>query len=209
MRMFVGIGITGHGVTQSIRKFQNDMLQINRATPVRPENLHFTLQFLGEIPESESSAVLRAVESVKFESFEVRLSGVGAFPNRGLPRAVWVGTDKAGGIMLTKLASDVSQTLKPLGLVPDKPFKPHLTVLRIRNNVKKNNDNTSHDAGRSNANTAKDTIIKRLAKYKTSEFGVQMITTIKLKKSDLRPGGPTYSDIAYSIQSNEPRRQSL
>lgn len=173
MRTFVAIEISDNHVIESIKKFQSE-ININ-AKPVEPKNFHFTLQFLGEISEDVSQKISNALHTIEFSSFNVNLKGIGAFPKAKFPRVVWIGTDDGGGSLLIQLAKKVEKVLEPLGFFSDKPFKPHLTVFRIKKKI--------------------GDITKELEKQKTVDFGVQKVTEIKFKKSELTPNGPIYSDL--------------
>ncbi len=173
MRIFVAIEISNGDIINSIKKFQSE-ININ-ANPVDPKNLHFTLQFLGEISEEISQKIIQALRKIEFSSFSVNLKGVGAFPKPKFPRVIWIGTDNDGGNMLVQLSKKVEKVLEPLGFFSDKPFKPHITVFRIKKKV--------------------GDITKELDNQKTVDFGIQEVTNIKLKKSELTPNGPIYSDI--------------
>ena len=173
MRTFVAIEISDENIINSIEKFQN---QINiDAKAVEPRNLHFTLQFLGEISENLLQKIKQALLSIEFSSFSVNLIGIGAFPKPKFPRVVWIGTDRIGGNLLVELSKKVNKVLEPLGLISDKAFKPHITVFRIK---KKVGDMT-----------------KELESLGAVDFGIQKISSIKLKKSELTPNGPIYSDL--------------
>jgi len=173
MRTFVAIEISNDNIINSIKKFQSE-ININ-AKPVEPKNCHFTLQFLGEISEEISQKIIQALHKIEFSSFSVNLKGVGAFPKPKFPRVVWIGTDDNGGNMLIQLSKKVEKVLEPLGFFSDKPFKPHITVFRIKKKI--------------------GDITKELDRQKTIDFGIQEVTNIKLKKSELTPNGPIYSDI--------------
>jgi len=173
MRTFVAIEISDENIINSIEKFQK---QINiDAKAVEPRNLHFTLQFLGEISENMLQKIKQALLSIEFSSFSVNLIGIGAFPKPKFPRVVWIGTDRIGGNLLVELSQKVNKVLEPLGLISDKAFKPHITVFRIK---KKVGDMT-----------------KELESQDTVDFGIQKISSIKLKKSELTPNGPIYSNL--------------
>lgn len=58
---------------------------------VERENLHFTVKFLGEIPESMVDEVDRRVRTLALQRVEVTVSGLGAFPDVRHPRVVWAG----------------------------------------------------------------------------------------------------------------------
>lgn len=173
MRAFVAIEIYSNEIINLISKFQSE-ININ-AKPVEPHNLHFTLQFLGDISQDIAEKVMISLNSVKFSSFMVNFKGVGVFPKVKFPRVVWIGTDENGGHSLIELAKKVENALIPLGFSVDKPFKPHITVFRIKNKI--------------------GDISKELDKFKSIDFGTQEITGFKLKQSVLSSKGPVYSDL--------------
>ena len=173
MRVFVAIEISSNEIINSISKFQSE-ININ-AKPIEPHHLHFTLQFLGEISQDMAEKVKIVLNSVEFSSFNVNLKGLGVFPTLKFPRIIWIGTDENGGKLLIELAKKVEKALTPLGFSVDKPFKPHITVFRIKNKI--------GDIG------------KEMDKFKLIDFGMQEITEFKLKQSILSSKGPVYSDL--------------
>ena len=173
MRTFVAVEISNDDVIHSIKKIQ-DKININ-AKAIDSESLHFTLQFLGEVSDDDSEKIIDALNTIEFSSFKINLKGIGAFPKSKFPRVIWIGTDEGGGNMLIQLAKKVEKVLEPLGFSPDKPFKPHVTIFRIKKKV--------------------GDITKELDKQKTINFGIQKITSFKLKKSELTSTGPIYSDL--------------
>jgi len=173
MRTFVAIEISNDNIINSIKKFQTE-ININ-AKPVESENFHFTLQFLGEVSEEISQKIIQALRKIEFSSFSVNLKGVGVFPKSKSPRVVWVGTDNDGGNMLIQLSKKVEKALEPLGFFSDRPFKPHITIFRIKKKI--------------------GGITNELDSQKTTDFGMQEVTNLKLKKSELTPDGPIYSDL--------------
>lgn len=174
MRTFVAIEISNNETINSIKKFQNGM-KID-AKPVESNNFHFTLQFLGEVTDEKSEKIIKALNSIEFSSFSINLKGIGTFPKPEFPRVVWIGTDEIGGNMLVELSKKVEKVLKPLGFSSDKPFKPHITVFRIKKKI--------------------GNITNELKNQKITDFGIQKIVNIKLKKSELTSKGPIYSDLA-------------
>ena len=173
MRTFVAIEITSNEIINSISKFQTE---INiKAKPIEPYNLHFTLQFLGEISQEILEKVMISLNSIKFSKFIINFRGIGVFPTLKFPRIIWIGTDENGGTLLIKLAKNVEDVLAPLGFSVDKPFKPHITVFRIKNKI--------------------EDISKELDKFKSIDFGKQEIAKFKLKQSILSSNGPVYSDL--------------
>ena len=173
MRTFVAAEIQNVEVLDSIAKLQSDMKI--KAKPVGKENMHFTLLFLGEIAEEIIPKIMEALQSIAFSPIQVSFIGAGAFPNPKFPRVIWIGVDETASQNLVKLATQVEEKLGPLGFKSDKPFKPHLTIFRIKNNT--------------------GDISKELDKLKTIQLGHDTISELKFKKSILTPNGPIYSDL--------------
>ncbi len=173
MRAFVAVEISNQEIIRTIKKFQSE-ININ-AKSVEPQNLHFTLQFLGEISEEISQKIKQALKTIQFSSFNVNFKGIGAFPKMKFPRVIWIGTDEEGGNALIDLAKKVENVLSPLGFTSDKPFKSHITIFRIKNKI--------------------GDISKEMERFGSYEFGSQEISNIKLKQSVLTPQGPVYSDL--------------
>ena len=173
MRTFVAIEINNQKILDSINKVQSE-LRI-KAKPVSTKNIHFTMFFLGEISDSMSQKVQKVLGSIEFPTFHVRIMGVGAFPKPRSPRVIWIGTEAEGGKKLIELASIVGEKLSKLGFQKDKPFKPHVTIFRVKNRIRN--------------------ISNELKKFESYSFGIQEVSEIKFKKSILTPDGPIYSDL--------------
>jgi len=100
---------------------------------VAEDRLHLTLKFLDERPESFVGPVAAKMEEIAARHWPVaiRLRGVGAFPNLRRPRVMWVGIAPAPKLEL--LQHDVEEGCAALGVeVEGKPFRPHLTIGRLR-----------------------------------------------------------------------------
>ena len=100
---------------------------------VRPEGIHLTFHFEGALPEGLVTEVGRAMGKAAsgHAAVQLRVEGIGAFPDGRHPRVIWAGVE--GDLeALTSLARSVEREMKAIGLKPDKPFKPHLTLARVR-----------------------------------------------------------------------------
>ena len=100
----------------------------------RPEKLHITLKFMGEIEQGRvaalSSAAERAARGVP--PFDIGIEGVGAFPPRGLPRVLWLGVADTSGV-LARLQQRLEDECAGGGFPrEDRAFHPHLTIARLR-----------------------------------------------------------------------------
>jgi RNA 2',3'-cyclic 3'-phosphodiesterase len=101
---------------------------------VHAENIHITLRFLGDLDDSGVQRVCDLVARAAGEEPAPRasLGSIGAFPNLTRPRVVWVGLAE-GSAAVAALASAVNGALERGGFgAPDKPFRPHLTLARVR-----------------------------------------------------------------------------
>ena len=172
MRMFVAIEVSDKDVLNSIHKIQAE-LNI-KAKPVELHNMHFTVQFLGEVSEEMIRKISDALNSIEFSAFSITFAGIGAFPKPNSPRVIWVGVND-GINELEKLAETIRSKLSDIGFSPDKKFKPHVTIFRVKNKI--------------------ESLTSKLEKFSSYSFGKQEISEIKLKKSELTPNGPIYTDL--------------
>lgn len=106
----------------------------DRVRWTRPENVHLTLKFLGEVREEtleDLSAILDEVCAVH-APFNIGLTGLGAFPSARRARIVWVGVGAGAGALIS-LATDLDGALASLGFErEERPYTPHLTLGRVR-----------------------------------------------------------------------------
>ena len=172
MRTFVAIEVSDKDVLNSIHKIQTE-LNI-KAKPVELHNMHFTVQFLGDVSEDMVRKISDALNSIEFSAFSISFMGVGVFPKPSFPRVIWIGTND-GINELEKLAEMIRTKLSQIGFHPDKKFKPHVTIFRVKNKI--------------------EGISDKLERFSSYYFGKQTVSEIKLKKSELTPNGPIYTDL--------------
>ena len=172
MRTFVAIEVNNKDVLNSIHKIQTE-LNI-KAKPVELHNMHFTVQFLGEVSEETIGKISDALNSIEFSAFSISFASIGVFPKPNFPRVIWIGTND-GINELEELAEMIRSKLLDIGFSPDKKFKPHVTIFRVKNKI--------------------EDLPSKLEKFSSCSFGKQLISEIKLKKSELTPNGPIYTDL--------------
>ena len=105
-----------------------------RASWSRPESIHLTLKFHGQVPVAGvaklSSAVARAVEGMP--PFRLGIGGTGAFPSHGSPRVLWIGVHDSSG-RLAELHERLEDESAGVGFEREaRSFHPHLTIARLR-----------------------------------------------------------------------------
>jgi 2'-5' RNA ligase len=101
---------------------------------VRPQNLHVTLKFLGEVEDSRAPELGQALETAcaGTPALELGLAGAGAFPSPQRPQVVWLGL-RGQVAELAELAGRIEAALAGLGFAPEnRPFKAHVTLGRLR-----------------------------------------------------------------------------
>jgi 2'-5' RNA ligase len=105
-----------------------------RASWIREDNLHLTLKFLGDIPVTnvEQLSAAASLAATRIEPFEIFVDDCGAFPLRGQPRVLWIGTDDPSG-KLSELNRALEDECANAGFAREsRAFHPHLTIARIR-----------------------------------------------------------------------------
>ncbi|MCC6031319.1 MAG: RNA 2',3'-cyclic phosphodiesterase [Pyrobaculum sp.] len=178
VRSFVAVDIENFDVVRRIEVVQRELLRLGLEIKlVERENLHITLRFLGEIPQSRINDVVKAIAGIKMSRFQIKLRGIGVFPDLARPRVLWIGVSD-GVEELKRLAAAVREAVDRFAeSKEDREFVAHLTVGRIKSgrNVEK--------------------LQEFVTRYADVDFGVVTVDKIKLKKSVLTPRGPIYTDL--------------
>lgn len=101
---------------------------------VRADGIHLTLKFLGETAESRRAEVPEALREAAGAAgpFDLEAAGAAAFPERGVPRLIWV--EVRGDIEAARrLASAIDRAMSRIGFPPEtREFRPHLTLGRVK-----------------------------------------------------------------------------
>ncbi len=147
-----------------------------------PENMHLTLNFLGDIQEREIPEVCRCVERAVdgVNEFAIEVGGLGAFPRPTRPRVLWLGLTN-GVDELVALQNQLTTRLDDeMGFPPDRNgFTPHVTVGR---------------ANRSSCWTAE--LIERVEQSDKSATAQSFIDEVIVFSSHVDRGRPTYTPMA-------------
>lgn len=101
---------------------------------VKPDNLHYTLRFIGEVGEDGARRIAEAARdsAARCPAFDATLGNLGAFPDAPRARALWLGLS-TGARELVALAQALEVALESRGFeCLRKKFQPHLTIGRVR-----------------------------------------------------------------------------
>jgi 2'-5' RNA ligase len=99
---------------------------------VRPENLHVTLRFLGDMAEDRVGPLRDAIGSVAgaLRPFRVELGEAGCFGARSVPQVLWFAI-REGASELQALVRSIELAVRALGFEGErKPWRPHVTIAR-------------------------------------------------------------------------------
>ncbi|HEO70112.1 MAG TPA: RNA 2',3'-cyclic phosphodiesterase [Candidatus Hydrogenedentes bacterium] len=179
MRAFIAITLPEE-VKESLAGLSS-RLQTSRAkaTWVRPERMHLTLRFLGDVSERQvEQLIARLAPAYEGRApFELAVAGVGVFPNVRKPSVVWAGiTPLEGGLAQTQHIAEEAAT--GIGLPPEtRPFHPHLTLARIRH---------PHRLG---------TLAEWLAREAKFSGHAFVVSAVSLFSSELTRKGPIYQQL--------------
>ena len=176
MRTFIAVGISSE-VRERIARIQ---AEFRKGDPdvkwVKPENVHITLKFLGEVSEDKLPAVIEKTRLAvtRISNFRVHLSELGSFPNLKSPRVVWVGVSE-GKEELRNLNKKIEENLSYLGFAKEKrEFSVHLTIGRVR------------------SPRGKEKLVKKIEEMESSDVGEFSVDKVLVMESQLSSRGPTY-----------------
>jgi len=146
---------------------------------IRPEGIHLTLKFLGEVdPDLIEGIVHKTEEAVQaLGPFTIGIKGGGGFPNAKNPRVIWIGVDDPSG-ELRKMQARVEEGMEELGFKKEgRDYTPHLTVGRLRSGK-----------GRS-------TFAPALEAIGECNLGTMEVREVILFRSHLKPTGAEYTKL--------------
>ena len=179
MRTFIAIEIPEE-IKQRLSEAQS-LLKNSGAEAIwtRPEGIHLTLKFLGEVSNTIVAGITAALAPAMEESrgFRLTFSGAGVFPHTRNPRVAWIGV---GGELdkLRELQNLVEEQTVRLGCKrEDRIFQPHLTLGRIK------------------AIPLREPWSKALEEINGLTFPFFDVTAISIMKSELKPAGAVYTEM--------------
>lgn len=182
IRTFIAFKLPGK-IVLSIRNVQERLKSFGlKIRWVKPENIHLTLKFLGDIRRSDTEKVGEAMSETaeQYEPISLTAKGIGAFPGIRRPRIIWVGISGQLNTLL-ELQKTLDDNLETMGFPKEKrPFKGHLTLGRVKGGIEPKRFHTA---------------LRDVGGFESESF---VADTIILYKSELKPAGAVYTNL-YDI----------
>jgi 2'-5' RNA ligase len=179
MRSFIAIDIPTE-LRDALGSIQEE-LRVSGADVrwVRPQSVHLTLKFLGEIDPEVVKGIYAEIEKCirKRLPFTLELAGMGCFPRLRQPRVVWVGLLGETERLLT-LQKEVEEGAARLSFPREqRPFKPHLTLGRVR------------------SAKGRERLIDHVQRLLNVHLGSFTVRSVVQYKSELHPAGARYTPL--------------
>lgn len=188
MRCFIAIDIDEQ-TRKGLSHLQNELrgkadVRKGDVKWVKPEAIHLTLKFLGEIRDEQAVEVCNITRDVagRHRSFDVDVETVGSFGGRSA-RVLWVGAGQNCEALL-QLQADLERQLDSAGWPKEaRKFSAHLTLCRIRNAK------------------AGFTLGQMVKEYENLHLGTIPADSVSVYQSELTPQGPIYTQLGdYELQ---------
>ena len=189
MRLFVAL-LLSERVRAGLARVQAKLARTcEKVRWIPSEQLHLTVKFLGEVPESDVTAVSEALAraSVRAAPCTMEIAATGCFPTGGPVRIVWAGVRDTPEA-LNQCVETVTSELAQIGFAPERrPWSAHITLGRVRD------DRTG---GR----------IRAAVDAMSLEAMEQPVEAVTLMSSVLSAKGPTYAVVSSaSLGSGDSR----
>lgn len=182
IRSFVAIELEDE-LREELAQIQESLRRRGIAAQVRwvkPQAIHLTLKFLGNIPVGRIEEIGLAVTggSEGVDPFNISLDGLGCFPTANRPNVIWVGVREDTGA-LSRLQNSIEGRLSALGYKPERrKYKPHLTLGRVSRHI-----------GASDRRRLGDVV----QTHDAGTLGGMQVREVSLMRSDLSPEGARYT----------------
>lgn len=144
---------------------------------VRTDHVHLTLVFLGDIEEPAAHRLARAMDDVVASArrFELKIEGLGSFGRGRTPRVIWAGVTGDTDLLVRMQSRLAGAALEEEIEVDDRPYRPHLTLGRVK--------------GPRNG----EELARVMDAHRTDEMGTVTVDRLVLMQSRLDPEGAVHT----------------
>lgn len=179
IRLFIPFALDPK-VKEGLNRIIKELKPLSRSIKwVNPANMHLTAQFLGDTDPKLVPAITNLLNEIapRFAPVSTVVDHLGGFPNLKRPLVIWAGMENSSK-QLIPIADEIRIGLTGIGIKrDDKPFKPHLTLGRVRQ---------------------ADNLEQLLERVTTISFPPMLVKfdRLELIHSTLTPKGPIYKSLA-------------
>jgi len=180
MRTFVAIELDDECRRKLVRAQEELRGSCGGVRWVRPDGLHLTLKFIGELAETDVSSAASAISSAASQAspFRMTLEGISGFPPKGRPRIIFARVEEPHGVLAALAQAVDSGLCEALGIAPEeRSFKSHVTLGRVQN---------PRDC---------PPVPELSGLVADDDFGEVAVDSVVLMKSDLTPRGAIYTPL--------------
>ncbi|MBN1253778.1 MAG: RNA 2',3'-cyclic phosphodiesterase [Deltaproteobacteria bacterium] len=178
-RSFIAVELRKE-IAEEVRRVQKGLQErVAGVRWVRPEGIHLTLKFLGEVdPVLVEEIAHKMEEAVRsLGPFTIGIRGGGGFPNARNPRVIWIGVDDPSG-ELREMQAKVDKGMEEIGFTSERrDYTPHLTVGRLR------------------SGKGKGTVAYAIEAVSECNLGTMEVREVILFRSHLKPTGAEYTKV--------------
>lgn len=177
MRAFLAVDVDSR-LSYKIQKIQKELIKTDAPLKlVDTENLHFTFKFFGDITPSQTEHIISITQDKleNYEAFPLNIKGTGVFPHPGYMRVIWLGIEDPS--KFSALQKDLDEDFAKMGFKKERSYTPHLTIARVKGSYNK------------------EFLAHKITDLEDVEIGQMNVGKLVLKKSELTPVGPIYTDV--------------
>jgi 2'-5' RNA ligase len=152
---------------------------------VKPEGIHLTLKFLGNVPADSVKEISLAMDQASrgIAPFSINLGGLGCFPATSRPNVVWIGVE-GDTAALVELHGNIEASLSLLGYPEERrEYTPHLTLARVHRRV---------------GSTDRRRLGSLIDTHRIEPLSGMRVCEVSLMRSQLSPSGARYSRLAVA-----------
>ena len=178
-RSFIAVELSTE-IAEGVRGIQKGLRERTGGVSwVRPEGIHLTLKFLGDVDPGRIEGIAGKAEAcVKGRGpFFIGIRGCGGFPNPRNPRVIWIGVEDPAGF-LKEIQARLEQGMEEMDFTrEERAYTPHLTIGRLR------------------SGKGKGDVSQALEAMKGCDLGSMEVREICLFRSQLKPTGAEYTKL--------------
>lgn len=130
IRLFIAVELPSY-IKEEIMRLQKNLMgkRVLIGTYPKPDAMHLTLKFIGDVEQNEIPLIQQALRSVEGIRMHARITNLMFFGNFRFPKVVYVALECPD---LQELVDAIDHALQELCVPEERNFKPHITLARVK-----------------------------------------------------------------------------